>query len=101
VTQAFVIDRRDNVATALRELNRDETIECDGRPVVTRQRIPPGHKVALVDIAPGSPVVKYGSPMGLATTAIRAGDHVHTHNVVSTRGRGDLGARGALDGEAR
>jgi hypothetical protein len=36
-------------------------------------------------------VIKYGSPIGLATAEIPAGAHVHTHNLASTRGRGDLG----------
>jgi hypothetical protein len=36
--------------------------------------------------------VKYGSAIGTATSAIQAGAHVHTHNVSSSRGRGDLAA---------
>ena len=38
----------------------------------------------------GEPVVKYGSPIGTASADIAAGSHVHTHNLASTRGRGDL-----------
>jgi hypothetical protein len=34
--------------------------------------------------------VKYGSSIGTATADIPAGAHVHTQNVASTRGRGDL-----------
>ena len=41
-------------------------------------------------IAVGEPVIKYGSPIGIATSDIQPGAHVHTHNVASTRGRGDL-----------
>ena len=40
----------------------------------------------------GEAVIKYGSPIGLATVEIPAGAHVHTHNLASTRGRGDLEA---------
>lgn len=43
--------------------------------------IPTGHKVALRPIAPGEPVRRYGQVIGLASRAIRPGDHVHTHNV--------------------
>ena len=53
--------------------------------------IPRGHKVALASIGTGEEVIKYGSPIGRATTDIAAGAHVHTHNVASSRGRGDLG----------
>lgn len=43
--------------------------------------IPAGHKLALRDILPGEAVVKYGSPIGVATAFIPAGAHVHTHNL--------------------
>ena len=40
-----------------------------------------GHKFALVDIAKGEKVIKYGMPIGYATEDIARGAHVHTHNV--------------------
>ncbi len=98
---AIVISARDNVATALVALDAGRTIEVDGRTVLVRARVPSGHKVAIAPIGAGEPVVKYGSPIGLATAAIAAGDHVHTHNVSSTRGRGDLAAQRDAEGTPR
>jgi altronate dehydratase len=92
---AIVITARDNVATALAPLDPGQPVTIDTRVLTTRQRIPSGHKLALTDIAAGEPVIKYGQPIGLATAAIQAGDHVHTHNLSSTRGRGDLAAASA------
>ena len=40
-----------------------------------------GHKSALVDIAEGENVIKYGFPIGHATQPIKKGEHVHTHNL--------------------
>ncbi len=40
-----------------------------------------GHKYALVDIKAGENIIKYGNPIGHATCDIKAGEHVHTHNV--------------------
>ena len=40
-----------------------------------------GHKYALRDIACGENVIKYGNPIGHATSDIKKGEHVHTHNV--------------------
>ena len=40
-----------------------------------------GHKYALRAIAAGENVIKYGSPIGHATSDIAMGEHVHTHNV--------------------
>ena len=40
-----------------------------------------GHKYAVRDIAKGESIIKYGQPIGHATRDIKAGEHVHTHNV--------------------
>jgi altronate dehydratase len=89
VNPVIVISERDNVATALQALTAGQTI--DG-PValVVREDIPRGHKVALRAIAAGASVIKYGNQIGVASAEILAGTHVHTHNVSSARGRGDL-----------
>lgn len=48
--------------------------------VVTRVRIPAGHKVAIRAIAPGGVVRRYGQIIGFATQPIAPGEHVHVHN---------------------
>jgi altronate hydrolase len=90
VKPAIVISARDNVATALESLDAGRAIPVGPATVIAIEPIPRGHKIALRDIAAGDPIVKYGSPIGTASTAIAAGAHVHTHNVASARGRGDL-----------
>ncbi len=40
-----------------------------------------GHKVALKCIVAGEDVIKYGFPIGHATSDIKVGEHVHTHNL--------------------
>lgn len=56
------INEKDNVAVCLEgELN--------------------GHKIALTDIKKGENVIKYGYPIGHAIEDIKAGEHVHTHNI--------------------
>lgn len=89
---ALVISSRDNVATALEPLEPGTTVQIGGTAVAVRERIPQGHKLALRPIASGEAVIKYGSAIGTACAAIEAGAHVHTHNLASGRGRGDLGA---------
>ncbi|MBT9491412.1 MAG: galactarate dehydratase [Paucibacter sp.] len=41
------------------------------------ERVPQGHKLALVDIKAGAPVLRYGVRIGLALQDIRAGAWVH------------------------
>ena len=97
---ALVISARDNVATALETLETGRKLTLGDHAIVVRERIQSGHKVALVAIAEGEAVIKYGSEIGRATSAIGAGTHVHTHNVSSGRGRGDLNTQAAARDEA-
>ncbi len=62
-----IINEKDNVGVCL-----------DGT-----ESIPAGHKYALCDIAKGEYVIKYGEIIGRATTHIKQGEWVHTHNVKS------------------
>lgn len=79
---AFVVDSRDNVATALCKLQpgmirlageaRQSTIEVS-------QEIPDGHKLALSPIRNGESIIKYGIVIGQATQDIPEGTWVHLH----------------------
>jgi galactarate dehydratase len=42
-----------------------------------RERVPQGHKVALVDLVQGAPVLRYNVPIGYALKDIPAGSWVH------------------------
>ena len=99
---AIVISTGDNVATALEPIARGQVVDAAGSAVTALDAIPRGHKMALRAIPAGGRVVKYGSPIGTASSDIAAGAHVHTHNVVSERGRGDrAAASGAREDAAR
>ncbi len=96
----IVISDADNVATALEALDPGRVL-AEAGSLTVREPIPRGHKIALRTISAGTEVMKYGSPIGLATADIPPGAHVHTHNVSSARGRGDLGPRSALASDGR
>jgi altronate hydrolase len=87
---ALVITPRDNVATALEPLDAGRVLDIAGERITIVEATPRGHKIALRLIRAGEAVLKYGSPIGTATVDIPVGAHVHTHNVASRRGRGDL-----------
>ncbi len=70
----------DNVAVALEQIGKGESVIVDGFSVTALEDIARGHKIALTDIPEGSPVIKYGNTIALAKEAIRAGSWVHTHN---------------------
>jgi altronate dehydratase small subunit len=90
---AIIVDNKDNVATALRQIDKNEAIsleiEDQAFNIVVSQTIPVGHKFALKEILKGGPVIKYGEIIGLATQKIISGQLVHVHNVEGVKGRGD------------
>ena len=71
----------DNVAVALEDINEGEEVTVDGITVTTLEKIARGHKIALTDIKKDGQVIKYGNPIAIASTDIKKGSWVHTHNV--------------------
>ena len=71
----------DNVAVALEDIRKGETLTLDAVSVTATEDIARGHKIALREIKEGEPVVKYGNPIGLAKADIPAGAWAHVHNV--------------------
>jgi len=97
--KAIVLNAKDNVATALADLEAGSSVELDvGDKALTvklASHIPFGHKFSLTHIEAGAPVIKYGEAIGTPSATINTGDYVHVHNVVSTRGStGDKGGAG-------
>ena len=71
----------DDVVVAVRDLAAGSTVDVDGERIVCRAAIPAGHKIAVRSRSAGEPVHRYAQVIGQATSAIAAGDHVHTHNL--------------------
>ena len=69
----------DNVAVALRAVPAGTVFEG----TAAAADIPQGHKMALLPLEDGQPVVKYGFSIGHATAAIAPGEWVHTHNMAT------------------
>lgn len=87
----------DDVAVARRAIAAGTTLQLGGQRLVSRSAIPPGHKVALRRVAPGSPVHKYGQVIGVSTELIEEGDHVHVHNLAM----GDFGRDASIGSAAK
>lgn len=73
------VHANDNVATLL-----DNEVDMShlASGMVLQKGIAMGHKIALVDIAGGEPITKYGVTIGVATQPISKGEHVHVQNCV-------------------
>lgn len=91
MSKFIIISPSDNVATALQKFTEGDRVDLvDGHHLLINGKIEFGHKFALQNINKGEKVFKYGEIIGVATHDIMIGEHVHTHNLEGTRGRGDL-----------
>ncbi len=77
----MLVNPRDSVVVALRELEPGTELNVAGRLVTVRDCIPAGHKLAICEIAAESPVFKFGWSIGVSRCAIVPGQHVHSHNL--------------------
>lgn len=82
--QLLKVDARDNVATALQDLAAGVARVSPDGEILLRGPVRRGHKVALAGISAGESVIKYGFTFARASADIAAGEHVHTHNAVTT-----------------
>lgn len=94
MVEALTVHASDSVATLVRDAAAGETIDAGGDArgvgLTLTQDVPRGHKIARAAIAAGEVVTKYGYPIGRATAAIAAGEHVHSSNLAT-------GLTGTLD----
>jgi galactarate dehydratase len=70
------VDSQDNVAIVANEGGLPAGSQFDSG-LTLLEAVPEAHKVALADIAPGAPVVRYGALIGYATSPIEKGRWVH------------------------
>lgn len=87
----FLVHRAgDHVAVAVTDIEpghvRGAVLADDSDATAdVHDRVPLGHKFALVDLAEGAAVIEYGVQIGIAAQPIAGGDYVHTHNLRSAR----------------
>jgi len=86
---AIRLDGGDTIAHALVPLAAGTVAVMEGPDgpvrVGIREPIPIYHKFATVDLDAGATVLKGGEVIGRTTAPVRAGCHVHTHNLASDR----------------
>ena len=87
----LLLSEKDNVLTCTNTIKKGELLDCAGSTIRAVNDIPVYHKIARVFIPAKSEVYKYGEVIGTASGDIYPGEHVHIHNLESTRGRGDTG----------
>ena len=89
-TNSILISPNDNVAVAIYALNKGDTAVFkkqtgEDQKILISNTIPVYHKFSIKNIKKGEPIIKYGEHIGIASSDIRIGEHVHINNVTSCR----------------
>ncbi len=91
MNQFLVHEKEDTVGVAVVDITAGGTarglVMTDQSPVEIKalMDIPLGHKIALRDFNEGDTVIKYGVDIGRVVAPIKAGEHVHVHNLKTKR----------------
>lgn len=84
---ALLMDDKDNVVTCVADVAKGEPVvyrkQGELLSLTAEEDIPYCHKVALVDVAKGAEIIKYGESLGQTSEAIPAGHWVSHNNLFS------------------
>jgi altronate hydrolase len=88
VANAVLLHETDVVAVAVGDIAAGDLVDITGAKtglpkVKALEPIPRGHKIALVDLAAGSHVRKYGLSIGVTKSDVKKGGWIHSHNLAS------------------
>jgi len=87
-TDIIIHDEKDNVGVVVIEkITINQECNCwimendKSAMIKSKNEIPLGHKIAMVDLNEGDTILKYGHDIGKVVKSIKKGEHVHVHNV--------------------
>ena len=87
-TDIIIHDQKDNVGVVVIEkITANQDCNCwimenDGSVTIkSKNEIPLGHKIAMIDFKEGDTILKYCHDIGKVVKPIKKGEHVHVHNV--------------------
>ncbi len=87
-TDIIIHDEKDNVGVVVIEkITPNQKCNCwimenDGSVTIdSKNEIPLGHKIAMIDFKEGDTILKYGHDIGKVVKPIKKGENVQCHNV--------------------
>lgn len=75
------INPADNVAVAIKPLEKGEKVTVDGKELILASDVPAGHKFLLKDCEQGENIIKYGYPIGHLRERHVCGDFIDDKNI--------------------
>ncbi|WP_158968639.1 UxaA family hydrolase [Paraglaciecola sp. L3A3] len=78
-----LVNKADNVLICCQPVKPGEVVVIENLEYTMTTSIDVGHKIARTAISKQQKVIRYGVPIGSAIIDIKAGEHVHMHNMKS------------------
>ena len=79
----IILAPQDSVVVVRCGISKGETLIIGDVEIILGVAVSMGHKLALRSVGKGDAILKYGAPIGSATSDISVGEHVHLHNMKS------------------
>ena len=85
--RSMMIFPEDSVAMVLEDAQKGDVIETPRGRIELREDVEFAHKVNVVSLKKGDPVIKYREEIGYMLTDAPAGTWIHNHNMGCDRGK--------------
>lgn len=83
MSKLIKINPADNVYVVCSTIFPGDSENINGYEITFNDILGLGHKIAACQMLKGERIIKFGVPIGSATTDISLGAHVHLHNLKS------------------
>lgn len=80
MSEVILIDKNDDVLIALHDIKKGTVVQG----IQVKQDVKQAHKIARHDMPAGHKVIKYGEVIGELTDDVKAGEWIHSHNLITT-----------------
>lgn len=85
--KSLMINPADSVAMVLEDAAAGDTINTPNGIVTLKENVEFAHKISIIDMKKGQPVIKYGEEIGYMLEDTPPGSWIHIHNMGCDRGK--------------
>ena len=85
--RCLMVNPKDSVVMVLEDAKKGDTLQTDKGEIALLEDVEFAHKVCIVPLKKGDPVLKYGEEIGYMLTDAPPGTWIHSHNMGCDRGQ--------------
>ena len=85
--KSLIINPADSVVMVLEDATAGDIVNAPNGIVTLKDNVEFAHKVSIIDMKKGQPVIKYGEEIGYMLEDTPSGSWIHVHNMGCDRGK--------------